>query len=137
MKGQKMYGIVMRHLSGIQKGIQFGHAALVYQDKYKANFEAYKIKPAKLPFIILQAVTSDELEETAKMLKSWGIDVVNFYEPDFSNALTGIAFLLDERVYDTDKYPVTKEGVHKELAADDNRLLKIRNLVKKFPLATN
>lgn len=137
MKKQKMYGIVMRHLSGIQKGIQFGHAALVYQDKYKANMDEYKIKVDKLPFILLQAVTTDELKATAKTLKSLSVDVVAFHEPDIDDALTAIVFILDERVYDTDKYPVTKDGVHKELAADDNRLLKIRNLVKGFPLATN
>lgn len=132
-----MYGVVMRHLHGLQKGIQFGHAAMVYQDKYKAEMDALRINVSKLSFIVLQAAATDQLKDTIKTLRKLGIKVVTFNEPDFDDALTGAVFLLDERVFDTEKYPVTSTGIHKELAADNNRLLQVRNLIKPFPLATN
>jgi hypothetical protein len=113
----RMYGLVPYNISDIQKGIQFGHAVVEYA-KFFGNTDEYKswVNHDKT-FIILDGGTTNKktsiengmpygtlnqhllaLEEQRKMIGY-------FEEPDLGDQLTAIVFLVDERVWDYEKYP--------------------------------
>jgi len=127
----RMYGLVLYSLSPIQKAIQFGHAVVEYSNYIED--ESIRIASALVDekmtpllneyrrwsrkdktFIILNGGTSNNSSDPEKMggLQSahvflWDIDKKHamFEEPDINNTLTAICFLVDERVWDTVKYP--------------------------------
>jgi hypothetical protein len=122
-KGEKelrMYGFVPYQLSGIQAGIQFGHSVVEYSLKY-GETEMYK-EWAKYwkTFIILNGGTSNSgdksyydypnfrgnMETIADTLEDIGnVKFAKFYEPDLNYMLSGICLIVDERVFDYEKYP--------------------------------
>lgn len=122
---QRMYSIAMRHLSGIDKGIQSWHAGQEYANKYGLTKEFRQWAMQDKTIIILQAGTTDALERTMKKLSKLGINVASFKEPDFGNTITAITFVADERV--SPSYG----------DVDDGDILAIRNIIKPFPLASN
>lgn len=120
----RMYGFVPYNLSDIQKGIQFGHAVVEYQLGYGNTKEYKQWAKHNKTFIILNGGTSNDgersyynapkelgsMENIKAYLKSMpgsGMDSAYFYEPDLNYMLSGIAFLVDERVWDKEKYPAT------------------------------
>lgn len=124
---QVMYVVAMRHLSGIQKGIQGGnHAAMELALKSWDTKEFQQWIRRDKTLMVLQCNTTDHLEKTFKKLKKLGVVVADFHEPDFGNTLTAIAFLLDERVFNAGKYPDV-----------DGDILALRALKNQFELATN
>lgn len=48
------------------------------------------------------------LNQHLQTLKENGVFVTEFYEPDLGDQLTGITFLVDERVFNREKYPDLK-----------------------------
>jgi len=117
----RMYFFVLYSLSGIQKGIQAGHSALEYADKYK-HTSTYKefIKNHKT-WILLNGGTSRDgclagdyasnavedgtLNDIDSALYNMAIPHVSFREPDLNFALTAVCFICDERVFNKKKYP--------------------------------
>lgn len=106
-----MYVLVERHLSSIDKGIQAAHAIANYSQILQAqkNFEKRKnylkwIKNDKT-IILLNGGTAIELEEIYNKLIEKDIYCKKFVEPDLNNLITAIAILVDERVYNKEKYP--------------------------------
>lgn len=111
----RMYGLVPYNISEIQRGIQFGHGVVEYsiipeyQDLYR------KFAKNDKTFIILNGGTTNNQFKDGKFLGTLNqhyqtliendIDVSTFYEPDLGNQLTAIVFLVDERVWDREKYP--------------------------------
>lgn len=110
----RMYGLVPYNLSDIQKGIQYGHAVVEYMSKHYAHDDAC-IKWAKedKTFIILDGGTtnlghkgySGTLNSYIQGLSDNRVPYATFYEPDLGDQLTAIVFLVDERVWNTEKYP--------------------------------
>jgi hypothetical protein len=108
-----MYGFVPYQLSGIQKGIQFGHAVDVYGVK-KSKVTGYKQWVTKdMTYIILNGGTTSKnpfylgtMNKHRETLLQNGIHIACFHEPDLGDQLTGIAFLVDERVFNVYKYPM-------------------------------
>lgn len=106
-----MYVLVERHLSPIDKGIQACHAVADYGlilQKTK-DFEEQRnylkwVKSDKT-LVLLNGGTAIELDEIYKQLKKKNIICTCFKEPDMNNMTTAIAILVDERVYDKEKYP--------------------------------
>lgn len=121
----RMYAIAMRHLSGIQKGIQSWHAGQHYANKYGDTKEFQQWAKHDETVIILEAGTTDMLQRTVAKLRKRGVKVAEFKEPDLGNVTTAIAFVLDERV---------SAGYGD---VDDGNILAIRNILKPFPLASN
>ena len=117
----RMYGLVPYNISDIQKGIQYDHAKDNYSIEYGSD-ERYKtfIKEWKTS-IILNGGTSNEghmirqgfkdspyigtMQEHLSDLKTNGVKVSTFYEPDLNSMLTAIVFLVDERVFNKRLYP--------------------------------
>lgn len=112
----RMMGLVPYNLSEIQKGIQFGHAVVEYgrsvnglnpfEDMYNQWADHDKT------FIILNGGTTNNNPERLgtlnlymQTLENNGILFAPFYEPDLGDQLTAFVFLVDERVWNKEKYP--------------------------------
>lgn len=107
----RMFGLVPYNISPIQQGIQFGHAVVRYgrtQDLEQYNDWADNWQT----FIILNGGTTNlnpdrlgTLNQHLQTLIDNGVFCVPFYEPDLGDQLTSIVFIVDERVFDKEKYP--------------------------------
>lgn len=116
---RRMYFLVMYNLSDIQKGIQAGHAAIEYANLY-GNRPCYKEwATMDKTFIILNGGTSNDghmscfgetpmigtMQEHLEALHNHSVETAEFREPDANSALTAIAFIVDERVFNNEDYP--------------------------------
>lgn len=127
MREQRMCSIALRHLTGIQKGIQTAHAIAEYGYKYHDTLEYKRWVKRDKTLIVLEAHSTQQLEQAYTELKKAGIAVQKFVEPDINNSITAICFLMDETVWNTKKYP---DG---ETPQD----LAVRRIKNQFSLATN
>ena len=97
----------MYNLSGIQKGIQFGHCALEYAHQYGQDESYVDFIENHKTFILLSGGGSNDMLERVEELAGLGIQYVTFREPDLNNSLSAICFLVDEEDYDDpDEYCV-------------------------------
>lgn len=114
----RMYGLVPYNISSIQSGIQFGHAVVEYGQIVRGcglNEDIYnKWAVRDKTFIILNGGTTNEnsdskwygsLQKYRDTLEANGILFAEFKEPDLNNTLTGVVFLVDERVFNREEYP--------------------------------
>jgi len=125
----RMYFFVPYQLTGIQQGIQCGHAALEYANRFKDSplfqdfidnyktwvilnggttnkrHEEKEIDPECKPIGTLNQIYSSILNFNSLARLDDKIDVEKFYEPDLQDALTSICFICDERVFNKKKYP--------------------------------
>lgn len=127
VKEQRMCSVAMRHLSGIQKGIQAAHAIVDYALKYGDTPEYQRWAKKDKTLYVLEANTTEQLEEAVAELKKVKIPVMEFREPDLGNVVTAITFLLDEPIWNTKDYP---DGTK---PSD----LAIRRMKNRFNLASN
>lgn len=103
----RMYSITMRHLSGIQKGIQALHSTIEYSNIFGDSIAWKKWATIDKTKIVLEGnVYSENGPEEAfniyyfiKLLEKSNIPFAIFKEPDFSNAFTSVSFILDERYF--------------------------------------
>lgn len=135
-----MYFFTMYNLSGIQKGIQAGHAALEYANKwgytqsYKDFIENYKT------FIVLDGGTSSTMIDREQELERFGVTFASFQEPDLNNSVSAIAFLVPENIYDADIYMCSDENGNYNGYCDPSFTEEDFNLakyLKGFRLASN
>lgn len=117
----RMYGLVPYNLSHIQQGIQFAHALQEYNNAFVPSTEFDKWKLEDKTIIILNGgTTNDKIDLNSKdspkhykgslnnhliELLNQGIDLETFEEPDLGDQLTAVVFLVDERVWNYEKYP--------------------------------
>jgi hypothetical protein len=123
----RMYGLVPYNISPIQQGIQFGHAVVEYGQKMKYLGEHNQLLNTQYndwadnwkTFIILNGGTSNHsvnrysdteqffgsMEVNLKSLEDNGVEVGTFYEPDLNDMLSGIVFIVDERIFNKKDYP--------------------------------
>ena len=141
----RMYGLVSYNLSPIQQGIQFGHAVVEYGQLVRGipPFEAIYNKFAEKDktFIILNGGTTNEnperlgtLQQHSKTLRDNGVMVAEFREPDLNDTLTGVVFLVDERVFKRDLYP---DFVKAEWATDEENEKHYRGWLERIGGETN
>ncbi len=160
MKGSykyRMYGLVPYNISPIQQAIQFGHAVVEYSLEHYIGPYLQWANNDKT-FIILNGGTTNSselipgtLNQNALYLKDIiKIPISKFHEPDLGDQLTAIAFLIDERIWDYEKYPkMPEQGTfwpnaqrsetkyYKNLwgEKDPTTLLKLREFISSFKLA--
>lgn len=108
----RMYGLVPYNLSPIQQGIQFGHAVVEYGLEHFNDEDYQKWATEDKTFIILNGGTTNTnnsvlgtLNEHMMTLLGMEKNYATFYEPDLGDQLTAVVFLVDERVWDKEKYP--------------------------------
>jgi hypothetical protein len=114
---KRMYFLVPYNISEIQKGIQAGHSALEYANKYKDDDDYIDFIENWKTWIILNGGTTNSVIDhnisKAKGTLNQYLDEINlnnikygmFFEPDLNNALTAICLVVDERVFNQKKYP--------------------------------
>jgi uncharacterized membrane protein len=107
----RMYGLVPYNISPIQQGIQFGHAVVEYGLKNFNSFEYQEWANKDKVFIILNGGTTNNdilslgsLNKHLETLNDFGVKFAEFYEPDLGDQLTAIVFIVDEKVYNKNKY---------------------------------
>lgn len=126
----RFYGLVNYQLTGIQQGIQFGHAKdeyliemldILLDDGRVHGYDEESRKIAKIflkwlredkTYIILNGGTTNTnperlgtLNKHAITLKELGVMTASFHEPDLGDQLTAVVFIIDERVFNREKYP--------------------------------
>ena len=101
-EGLRLYFFVMYNLSGIQKGIQAGHAAVEYGLKYGKTKIYKEFAKHHKTFILLAGGGSEDMLNREKELKDWGVDFASFNEPDLNNSISAIAFIVPEEIYGKD-----------------------------------
>ena len=127
----RMYGLTPYQLSGIQIGIQFGHAVVEYGQKMKylgehnqsLNIQYNDWADNWKTFIILNGGTTNHktsledglpfgtLNNHLLTLMDNGVDFAQFNEPDLGDQLTAVVFIVDERVFNKKKYPDFEDWV--------------------------
>jgi len=150
---QRMYFLVMYNISSIQQGIQSLHANNEFIKKYGLTPEFLQWINKDKTVVILNGGTSTTskkvsqigtMQKHVKELIKHNIKHAVFHEPDLNNALSAIAFLVDERVWDKKNYPDYDETAildkkmsikqyFKKVGNKENDFLK--NFLKKFRLA--
>lgn len=100
----RMYCLSERHLSGIQKAIQGAHAIVEYGLAYGNSPEYKKWAGEDKTIIVLDGGTFQDMMHIVDSLNELKIPFATFKEPDLGWILTSIAFLVDERVWDTKTY---------------------------------
>lgn len=108
----RMYGLVPYNLSPIQQGIQFGHAVVEYGLKYFKDASYQEWAQNHKTFVVLNGGTTNgglhnpgTMQRHLDALKLNKVKVATFYEPDLNDALTAVVFIVDERVFNREKYP--------------------------------
>ena len=115
----RMYGLVNYQLTGIQMGIQFSHAVVEYGQSVKHSDDLiYELRKYDdwadnhKTYIILNGGTTNlnpdrigTLNQHLISLSDNGIFCSYFHEPDLGDQLTSVCFIVDERVFNREKYP--------------------------------
>ena len=101
---QRMYVFVERHLSPIDKGIQSAHAVVEYSNKFSKNENYYQWSFYDKTLILLNGGVVSDLVDLTKTFYENEIPFSFFKEVDMDNILTSVAVLVDERVFNKDKY---------------------------------
>lgn len=156
-----MYGMVPYNLSPIQQGIQFGHSVVEYGQRVRYHESQGFEHPLIIDyntwanewktFIILNGGTTNlnenklgSLNQHLSTLLNMGVFCAPFYEPDLGDQLTAISFIIDERVFNREKYPdfiepTLDDWIDKFDDTEDNiqRILALREFLhpKNFKLA--
>ena len=149
-----MYGLVPYNISPIQQGIQFGHAVVEYSiGRYGSHDDYEHWAKEDKTFIILDGGTTNDNEErlgslnkSVRRLEDICIPYATFNEPDLGDQLTAVVFLVDDRVWDKDKYPeydlnIALEGIgeithYKNLFGEDATwVLEVREFLSNYRLA--
>ena len=110
----KMYGIVCNNISSLQKGIQFGKSIVEYATKYGSNDQYKKWASGDKQVMLYDGGSTNSRRFDGKYIGSMNryldeldkhkIELVSFYEKDLGDQLTCICLLLDERIWDTEKF---------------------------------
>lgn len=133
-----MYVLVNNSLSTISKGIQAVHAVVEYGQKYSTLDEYKNWAKKDKTVIILDGGISNKnkkvgMKEIVLKLKNLKVNFSEFREPDINNCLTAIAFIVDERVYDENKY--LSFMVEKKYKQSADKIFELRQLIKSLKLS--
>ena len=151
----RMYGLTPYNLSPIQQGIQFGHAVqeynnmMEYGESLSERIQFDKWRKEDKTFIILNGGTTNNnperfgtLNKHMITLGDMEIKFARFYEPDLGDQLTAVVFLVDEYVFNKEKYPDPRDPFNQDWAWSEHlsteelsRVLQMRDFLKQFRLA--
>ena len=98
-KEYRMYSLVLRQLTPIQKGVQTTHAVVEYTNKYFNTPEYKQWSEHDKTLIMLDGGTAPKLNDIIEILKDYDIKFATFQEPDLNDLTTAICFLANEEVW--------------------------------------
>ena len=125
---QRMYSMVLRQLTPMQKGIQALHSVVDYGEMMKQDnvseltkkaYEAWANRDKTM--IVLDVGTSMDLVDVIFKLKELGVPHTVFHEPDLYGCITSVCFVADERVWDVKKYPTYEQYLNDFMLNSENR----------------
>lgn len=142
----RMYSLVLRQLSPIQKGVQSSHSIVEYIKKFYKSNEYIQWVNVDKTIIILDGGTFPEMRECRETLENLGVPYAAFYEKDLGSIVTSISFLVEEKVWDSDAYPAHEEELD-DISSDfenpvwlimmgGRRNLELRNFLKSKKLSS-
>jgi len=139
----RMYGFVNYQLTGIQKGIQFAHAIVEYGLEYSSTKE-YKewANNHKTVILLNGGTTNTNILHLGTMNILYNSLIENeipcscFHEPDLGDQMSAIAFIVDERVFNRDKYPDFKDWLVSNFEFNYDKIDDISNIAKKIEQST-
>jgi hypothetical protein len=151
----RMYVLTPYNLSPIQQGIQFGHAVqeynnmMEYGESLSERIQFDKWRKEDKTFIILNGGTTNNnperfgtLNKHMVTLEDMEIKFATFREPDLGDQLTAVVFLVDEYVFNREKYPDPRDPFNQDWAWSEHlsteelsRVLQMRDFLKQFRLA--
>ena len=142
----RMYSLVLRQLSPIQKGVQSSHSIVEYINRFYKSSEYIQWVNVDKTIIMLDGGTYPELKECRDALAELGVPYAAFYEEDLGNILTSISFLVEDKVWDSENYPAYEEDLDDSSDSSEQpiwlimmggkRNLAFRNFLKSKRLAT-
>lgn len=139
MNKQRMYCLVLKQLSPMQKGIQSAHAIVEYGMTYSNKTYYIQWSKSDKTIIVLDGGTYSDMKECRKFLEDNKINYATFYEEDLNNLLTAIVFVADEKIWNTEKYPyydmLSDSDSESDFYDDIERNLNIRNFIFSKRLA--
>ena len=146
----RMYGLVPYNISPIQQAIQFGHAVVEYGQMIKGKTQLEIIyndwADNWKTFIILNGGTTNHktsledglpfgsLNNHLLTLIDNDVDFAQFNEPDLGDQLTGVVFIVDERVFNRKKYPDFEDWVidnYGDLIIGDGNAYQVARRIKE------
>ena len=138
---KRMYFFVPSQLTGIQQGIQSGHAALEFAlryGRYNPDHMIWDFIEKYKTWVILNGGTTNNktigtLNQIHDDLWENNIDHSLFYEPDLNDALTAVCFICDEQVFNRDLYPDFKDSGFDDKLSFDSRT-KFRSIKYNYKL---
>lgn len=96
----RLYFFVLDKISNIQKGIGMGKAALKYFIDKEYLADEYE------PWLVLNVSSNKhKMNDIKTILNKHAVDYTSYKDPNLNNTLTIICLLVDERVYNINKYP--------------------------------
>lgn len=105
MESYRMYCLVLRQLSPMQKGIQAAHSIVEYSKRFGRRIEYETWSLIDKTIIVLDGGTYQEMKEDRNFLKQLGVVYDVFHEPDLNGMVTAYSLILSDKVWDTEKYP--------------------------------
>lgn len=141
----RMYSLVMYNLSGIQKGIQSGHANIEYARAYGEDPDFQNWADNHKTVILLDGGGSIEMEDICNQLSEHDIPYAEFIEPDLNNSISAVSFVVPERVYGEEAtYYFAQEGMSRLFRRGDVEPVGFAHnntwlawFIKQFNLARN
>lgn len=102
---QRMYCIVLRQLSTMQKGVQAAHSVAEYMRLFGHCSETDRWVCCDKTVIVLDGGTSPEMANIVDEFVSRGIRHAVFEEPDLFGLFTSVSVLASELVWDRETWP--------------------------------
>ena len=142
---QRLYHLTLYNISEIQKGIQCYHAGIEYSLIHGNSAEYKQWANKDKTVIILNGGTTNSfgfepysneeyfgtMQNHILELEKNGIKYSLFREPDLNNAITAIAFLVDERVWNKKDYPeISLFDLNIDIA--ENTIEKIKDKTREY-----
>lgn len=101
----RMYCLVLKQLSPMQKGIQSAHAIVEYADLFGDTTEYKEWSKLDKTIIVLDGGTLFDLDDIREKLDEHEIKYAEFMEEDLGMITTAFCFIVDDRVFDDETYP--------------------------------
>lgn len=110
----RMYVLVEKHLSPINKGIQAAHAIAEYGMMIGMDEEYNDWVLRDKTIIILDGGTPKDLNNIRIEMDKRGIKCSEFQEEDLEYITTAIAFLVEDKVYEAEPFNVFQSNMVRE-----------------------